>query len=178
MNIIDININELKAYENNPRNNELAVDKVAASIEEFGFKVPIIIDRDNVIIAGHTRLLAAKELGLEKVPCIIADDLTPEQVKAFRLADNKVSGFASWDFQKLSEQMEQLDDFKMERFGFETISFDDVDDFLSSMEIEQEMGSNEESEDEPDRLDETGKAVETVVCPYCGTEFEVQNEDY
>lgn len=72
MNIIEIDIEDLKAYENNPRNNEQAVDKVAASIEEFGFKVPIIIDRDNVIIAGHTRLLAAKELGLEKVPCIVA----------------------------------------------------------------------------------------------------------
>lgn len=95
MNIIEIDINELKVYENNPRNNEQAVDKVAASIEEFGFKVPIIIDRDHVIIAGHTRLLAAKELGLEKVPCIVADDLTPEQVKAFRLADNKVSEYAT-----------------------------------------------------------------------------------
>lgn len=120
MNIIDININELKAYENNPRNNELAVNKVAASIEEFGFKVPIIIDRDNVIIAGHTRLLAAKELGLEKVPCIIADDLTPEQVKGFRLADNRVAEYATWDFQKLDLELQGLDTMPMEMFGFGT----------------------------------------------------------
>lgn len=118
MNIIETDINELKVYENNPRNNEQAVDKVAASIEEFDFKVPIIIDRDNVIIAGHTRLLAAKELGLEKVPCIVADDLTPEQVKAFRLADNKVSEYATWDFQKLNLELEELQDFEMQDFGF------------------------------------------------------------
>lgn len=88
MNIQEININDLREYENNPRNNDNAVEKVANSIKEFGFKVPIVIDQNNVIIAGHTRLKAAKQLGLEEVPCIIANDLTPEQVKAFRLADN------------------------------------------------------------------------------------------
>lgn len=118
MNIVEIKIDKLKVYENNPRNNTEAVSKVAASIEEFGFKVPIIIDRDNIIIAGHTRLLAAKELGFEKVPCIVADDLTPEQVKAFRLADNKVSEYSTWDFQKLNLELEDLQDFEMVDFGF------------------------------------------------------------
>ena len=108
MEIREVEIGLLKPYENNPRNNEAAVDKVAASISEFGFKVPIIIDRENVIVAGHTRYLAAQKLELQKVPCIVADDLTPNQIKAFRLADNKVSEFSGWDFQKLNEELSFL----------------------------------------------------------------------
>ena len=77
-------------YERNPRKNEAAIDAVAASIKNFGFKVPIVIDKDGVIVAGHTRLTAAKKLGLEEVPCIIADDLSEEQIKAFRLADSEL----------------------------------------------------------------------------------------
>lgn len=123
MQIEEININELTPYSNNPRNNDAAVDAVAASIKEFGFKVPIIIDKDNVIVAGHTRLKAAQKIGLEKVPCIKADDLTPEQLKAFRLADNKVGELATWDFDKLEEELTELDaldlDFEMSDFGFD-----------------------------------------------------------
>jgi site-specific DNA-methyltransferase (adenine-specific) len=124
MEIKEIKIEELKPYENNPRHNEAAVGPVANSIKEFGFKVPIIIDKDNVIIAGHTRLKAAKLLGLETVPCVIADDLTEEQAKAFRLADNKVSELAEWDFDDLEKELEELDamdlDFEMSDFGFES----------------------------------------------------------
>ena len=94
MNIISKNINDLIPYANNPRKNGAAVNKVAASIKKFGFKVPIIIDKGNVIVTGHTRLLAAKKLGLETVPCVIADDLTPAQIKAFRIADNKAAEFS------------------------------------------------------------------------------------
>ena len=112
-------IKELKPYKNNPRNNDGAVDAVAASIKEFGFKVPIVIDADGEIIAGHTRLKAAKKLELKEVPCIIADDLTSDQIKAFRLADNKTAELAEWDFELL--QLE-LDDIKldMSEFGFDT----------------------------------------------------------
>ena len=98
---IETSINELIPYENNPRNNDGAVEAVAASIRAFGFKVPIIADKNNVIVAGHTRLKAAKLLGLKKVPVIKADDLTDEQVRAFRLADNKTAEIAEWDFEKL-----------------------------------------------------------------------------
>ena len=123
MQIEEVNINELTPYRNNPRNNDAAVDAVAASIKEFGFKVPIIIDKDNVIVAGHTRLKAAQKIGLENVPCIKADDLTPEQLKAFRLADNKVGELATWDFDKLEEELTELDaldlDFEMSDFGFD-----------------------------------------------------------
>ena len=89
MNIVDIKLEELKPYENKPRNNEEAIEPVANNIKTFGFKVPIVVDKDNVIIAGHTRYKAAKKLGLNKVPCIVADDLTEDQVNAFRLVDNK-----------------------------------------------------------------------------------------
>ena len=84
-------LSDLTPYDKNPRKNDDAVKYVKASIKEFGFKVPIVIDKDNVIIAGHTRYKASKELNINEVPCIIADDLTEEQIKAFRLADNKVS---------------------------------------------------------------------------------------
>lgn len=96
MKIIQMKIEQLKPYANNPRKNDGAVDVVANSIKEFGFKSPIIVDKNNVIIAGHTRYKASKKLGLKEVPVIVADDLTEEQVKAFRLADNKVGEIAEW----------------------------------------------------------------------------------
>lgn len=141
MNILTLPIDKLKPYENNPRHNEDAVDKVAESIREFGFLVPIVIDKDYVIAAGHTRLLAAQELGLTEVPCVMASDLTDEQIKAFRLADNKTSEFASWDFAKLEIEMMQLETFDMERFGFETEGETESataqeDDYVSAVEDE------------------------------------------
>lgn len=124
MNILDMNIKDLKPYEKNPRKNENAVEYVANSIKEFGFKVPIVVDKNNVIVAGHTRYKAAKKLGLKEVPVIIADDLTEEQVKAFRLADNKVGELATWDADLLGEELSDILDLDMEDFGF---SFDDDD---------------------------------------------------
>lgn len=125
MEIIEKFTKELIPYANNPRENDGAVDAVAASIKEFGFKVPIIIDKNNVIVAGHTRLKAANKLNLEKVPCVVADDLSEEKVKALRLADNKVSELAQWDLGKLEEELKALDemelDFDMSDFGFEEI---------------------------------------------------------
>lgn len=113
---------DLIPYINNPRNNDGAVDKVASSIKNFGFKVPIVVDGDNEIIAGHTRLKAAKKLGMDEVPCIVADDLNNGQIKAFRLADNKVSEFADWDMEMLEKELLDIKDididFKMEDFGF------------------------------------------------------------
>lgn len=119
MNIIEKKTDELIPYINNPRNNDEAVDKVAASIKEFGWKVPVVITTDNVIVTGHTRLKSAKKLGLETVPCIIADDLTESQIKAFRLADNKVAEFSEWDFDKLTIELEGLTDIVMDDFGFD-----------------------------------------------------------
>lgn len=118
MNIVEMKLSELKPYDNNPRHNDVAVQPVANSIREFGFKVPIVIDKDGIIIAGHTRYRAAKELKLTKVPCIVADDLSDQQVKAFRLADNKVSEFAEWDQDALLEELQGILAVDMSEFGF------------------------------------------------------------
>ena len=117
--IVEKRIEELQPYEHNPRKNDAAIEAVAASIQEFGFKVPIVIDSAGVIVAGHTRLKAAKLLGLSYVPCIIADDLTEEQIKAFRLADNKTAELADWDEELLKDELAALSEIDMTLFGFE-----------------------------------------------------------
>lgn len=108
MDIEMIDINDLTPYVNNPRNNDNSVEQVKESIKNFGFKVPIVIDKYNILISGHTRLRAATELGMEKVPVIRANDLTPEQTAAFRLADNRVAENATWDEEKLVAELEEL----------------------------------------------------------------------
>lgn len=107
---------ELIPYENNPRNNDEAVEYVANSIKQFGFQVPCVIDKDNIVVAGHTRLKACKRLGIKEVPCIVADELTDDQIKAFRIADNKVGEVATWDNQKLAEELADID-LDMDMFG-------------------------------------------------------------
>ena len=124
MNIIYKKIDEIIPYEKNARKNDKAVKYVAESIKQFGFKNPVIIDSENVIVCGHTRVKAAKKLHIEEVPCIIADDLTEEQIKAFRLADNKVAEKAEWDYELLDEEINILEDFNFEDFGFEFIEDD------------------------------------------------------
>jgi len=109
MQVIEKNIDELVEYANNARINDKAVAPVAESIRAFGFKQPIVIDGSNVIIAGHTRLKAAKQLGLKTVPCVVADDLTEEQVKAYRLLDNKTNEFSEWDLTKLAIELPTID---------------------------------------------------------------------
>ena len=117
MEIIEKKISELKEYENNPRKNDKAVGYLKNSIKDFGFKVPIVIDSDSVIVCGHTRLKAAKALKMKTVPCIIADDLTDEQIKAFRLADNQVTGLSTWDNEMLDAELEALG-IDMSAYGF------------------------------------------------------------
>lgn len=117
-----IPIDDIKPYKNNPRLNEDAIPYVMNSIKEFGFKNPIILDENNVIVAGHTRLESAKRLDMKEVPVIYADDLTEEQIKAFRLADNKVSEKSEWNFELLDEELENLD-IDMTEFGFD-LDFD------------------------------------------------------
>lgn len=147
-----VDIDSIKPYENNPRHNEEAIPYVMNSIKEFGFKNPIIIDKNNVIIAGHTRLESAKRLGMKEVPIIHADDLTEEQVKAFRLADNKVSEKAEWNFELLDEELEDLD-LDMSEFGF------DID-----------LGITENNNYEESKLKDNNTQLHT--CPECGCEFE------
>lgn len=141
MQIIEKKIEELIPYENNPRKNENAIQFVANSIKEFGFKVPIVIDKNNTIVAGHTRLLASKKLGIEKVPCIIADDLNEEQVKAFRLADNKVAEFSEWNRELLKKELNELfEKYDMNEFGF-PVQIEDIEtDIFPEQEISAELG--------------------------------------
>lgn len=146
MNVINVDIDKIIPYENNPRRNEKAVDAVANSIKEFGFQNPIILDRDYVIISGHTRRLAALKLKLKEVPCYIADDLTEEQVRAFRLADNRVASFAVWDEAKLKEEISRILSIDLSDFGFKK-------DMIEGVFKEQLAGNRH-------------------ACPRCGYEWE------
>lgn len=125
-NIIQKKINEVVPYKRNPRKNDNAVDYVANSIREFGFQSPIIIDENDVIICGHTRYKAAKKLGLKTVPCIVAKGLTDEQVKAYRIADNKVSEMSEWDDALLKGELSELSDIDMSEFGIEFSFFNNA----------------------------------------------------
>ena len=118
--IVYKDINDLQMYENNPRKNSDAVQYVANSISQFGFKVPIIIDKNNMIVCGHTRYKAARRLKMAKVPCIMADDLDEDQIRAFRLADNKVAEMATWDYDRLEQEFMLIDplEFDIADFGF------------------------------------------------------------
>ena len=127
MNVKTIPLAEIHPYANNPRKNDEAVAGVAASIKRFGFLIPMVIDRNNEIICGHTRYKAAKQLGLTEVPCVIADELTEEEIRAFRLADNKVSEKATWDMDLLPVELAGIM-LPMEEFGFESISPDEFEE--------------------------------------------------
>ncbi|MBQ0074476.1 MAG: DUF4417 domain-containing protein [Prevotella sp.] len=144
MQIIEKKLTDIIPYEKNPRKNDAAVQYVANSIKQFGFKVPIVIDKNGVIVAGHTRHKAANKLGMETVPCIIADDLSEEQIKAFRIADNKVSEQAEWDEALLMDEIEDLIEFDMTDYGF---------DFVDIFDIEEEHKKN---------ADDTQNRVENI----------------
>ena len=140
--VIQMKLTDLIPYENNPRINDDAIDVVANSIKEFGFKNPIIIDKDNVIVCGHTRRLAAIKLGLTEVPCIRADDLTEDQIKAFRVADNKTSELSTWDLDKLKIELGDIE-LNMADFGFEDLldqmkELPEDDEFDADTELEKE----------------------------------------
>ena len=123
MNIELREIAGIKPYEKNPRLNDKAVDAVAESIRQFGFRQPIVVDEDDVIVCGHTRYKAAQKLGLDKVPVHTAKDLTPEQIKAYRIADNKAAELAEWDYELLPVELADLQgmDFDLESLGFSTV---------------------------------------------------------
>ena len=145
-------LSKIKPYKNNPRKNDDAVDGVAASLREFGWRQPIVVDGKGVIIAGHTRYKAAVKLGMTEAPCVVADDLTPEQVKAYRLADNKTGEMAGWDFPMLEEELAGIE-FDMAEFGF--IDHGEID--LDGLFVEHEPKE---------------KKPHIITCPHCGETFE------
>ena len=134
MDVKTLKITDIKPYERNPRRNDEAVQYVAESIKQFGFKVPIVIDKNNVIVAGHTRYKAAKKLNLKEVPAIVADDLSEEQIKAYRLADNKVSEMAEWDFDLLFSELDEIIDVDMTTFGFDETD----DEYFDENDLERD----------------------------------------
>lgn len=146
--IIYKNINEIKEYNKNPRNNDNSIKDVAESIKQFGFKIPILIDEDGIIICGHTRYKACKLLSIDKIPCIIANDLSEEQIKAFRIVDNKVSEYSRWDYEKLKEELKKIN---MD-FVFDFYNELDVtdDDFINEVDVEKI------------------KEEKIYICPKCG----------
>lgn len=145
MKISDIAVEKLIPYANNPRNNDGAVDAVAESIKQFGFRNPIIIDKDYVIVAGHTRLKAAVKLGISVVPCVVVDDLTEEQINAFRLADNKTAELAEWNDEALLEELKKIESIDMELFSFN----------LEDLEKEVESNVKDDDFNEDNEIPET-----------------------
>lgn len=153
-------------YSRNPRRNEGAIAKVAGSLKEFGWRQPIVVDTEGVIIAGHTRLLAAQKLGLSQVPVHIATDLSPQQIKAYRLADNRVAQEAQWDNELLILELEEL---KEEGFDLDLTGFEQE-------EIEQLGPVNFEpgTEDDQGQLDQL--EPKWIDCPHCGKEFDLREQ--
>jgi hypothetical protein len=149
MKLVNVDIRNITPYEKNPRKNKLAIDKVLKSIQEFGFKVPIILDKDNVIVAGHTRYEAAKRLNLHEIPAIYADDLTDAQIKAFRIADNRVSEFSYWDNDFLVSELEELEElgFDMDMTGFDLFDIEKIK--FAVMKSDEKQEHEEEEDDTP-----------------------------
>ena len=157
MNIIIKKISEITPYENNPRKNDQAVEAVANSIKEFGWQQPLVITEDGIIIIGHTRFKAAKLLEMDEVPCVIASDLTDEQIKALRLADNKVGELAEWDEALLNIELDEILDLDMSDFGF---NFDD----------DEENNDDENEKSEVDLKENFELIIE------CESEFDMQEK--
>lgn len=149
-----VKIAEIKPYDRNPRNNDGAVDAVAASIKEFGWQQPIVVDRYGVIIAGHTRYKAAQKLKCKEVPVVVAENLTDEQVKAYRLADNKTGELAGWDFSALEEELAGLAEIDMSQFGFADPEAEDfnIDNLFAEAAPKE-------------------KEAKEIKCPHCGMYF-------
>lgn len=169
-----IPIDEIKPYENNPRENDRAVPYVAESIKEFGFKNPVILSKDNVIVAGHTRIKAAKELGIEEIPCVYADDLTEEQIKAYRLADNKVSEIAEWNFGKLEEELADLE-IDMSQFGWNEFELDMLEKGdITPAEYDEDISEYTENEEQyltkKRVLITYDEEMESQLCEFLGVE--------
>ncbi len=160
-------ITRITPYARNPRKNAgVPVAKVKASLKEYGWQQPIVVDKDMVIVVGHTRYAAALELGMAEVPVHIADNLTPAQIKAYRIADNKTATFSEWDMELLALE---FDDLKAEGFDLELTGFDDAE--LMDLETPEFQPA---TEDEQGKLDEL--APQYVSCPHCGKEFNLREQ--
>ena len=153
MRVTEVDIDSVRPYAGNPRNNSAAVDVIAESIRNYGFRQPIVVDRDMVIVCGHTRWEAMRRLGMRTIPCVIADDLTPEQAMAYRLDDNRSAEFSSWDMGKLTEELGKLSD---AGYDLSSLSFtsEELESLLGDDDGEKEQ---EEDDEEGDGEDDAGQ---------------------
>lgn len=157
-------IEEIKRYTNNPRVNADAIDEVARSLKDFGWRQPLVVDKDDVIVVGDTRYLAAKKLGMKEVPVHVAAELTPAQARAYRIADNKTGEVAEWDFGRLAEEMQAL--------VVEEVEFDVTATGFTEMEISALLeGEEEDLEGEGDGYEQEVHKKRKTKCPSCGHEF-------
>lgn len=179
MQVVNIPIERIKPYKHNPRKIKSAIEPVAESIKEFGFKQPIVLDKNNVIIIGHVRYEAAKRLGMSEVPCVIAKNLSKQQVKALRLVDNRTREMSKWDYDKLVEELGDIGKpIDMTKFGF---SFsDEINDNSTNDEVVSEYPEEENTEDNNEEsshdVSDSCKTQEKeqtyeFVCPKCGHKF-------
>lgn len=159
--IVYLPIEKIKPYKNNPRDNSKAIKKVAASIDENGFRQPLVLDKNNVIITGHTRFEAAKTLGLEKLPCIIAADMSKEKVKAYRIADNKVAEYSTWNDSLLASEMEAL---KELGYDLEDTGFSEIEIMELTEDILPEKYDSKEFKDYEDEANKKLKSYNVIIC--------------
>jgi hypothetical protein len=175
MKVEEINLSEIKPYEFNPRKNEKAIDKVAASLREFGWKQPIVVDEQNVVLAGHTRLAAAISLNYQVAPVVVAEGLTDAQKAAYRIADNKTAEYSEWDKDLLQQEFSRLMELDADLTST-SFSLEDIagfsDEFLE-WEDDDDQFENEESEaSEENLLGEINSAHVKMVLIYLNTETE------
>jgi len=163
MKIIQMNIKDIKPYSNNPRKNDKAIDKVAESIKQFGFRQPLVIDKDNIIIVGHTRYSAAKKLKVKSLPVVIADDMTEQQIKAYRIADNKTNEFAEWDLELLASELEDIDMFT----GFDE---NEINALFNNSALD--INFNENDNNESGQESNVNSEKKEIKCPHCNMYFE------
>ena len=156
MKIVEKKINELIPYENNPRRNDKTVEPLMESIKQYGFLVPLVVDKNNVIIAGHTRYKAAKKLNMKTVPTVVADDLSEEETKAFRIIDNKVAEETSWDFEKLNKEIKKFSEETIETYNLSDLvtEYEDLTDYFIPSEPKEKIPQKRE-----------------YICPFCGKTF-------
>lgn len=180
-----LKITEIKPYWRNPRNNDDAIEAVKQSIRDYGFNSPIVLDKDHVIITGHTRYKALQELGVTDIPCIIKDDLTPQQVKEYRIADNKTSELSSWDMDKLIPELREIEEIEDMNVYFPTISLEELlqetagaqqtynsptQESIGKVETKMQMTFE-------DRSKVQQSAYVEVICPHCTEAFHVDRNE-
>jgi len=165
MQIVEVNLSDLKPYNRNAKKHpENQVEHIANSLREFGWKQPIVIDKDNVIVCGHGRLLAAKSLGWDTAPCVYADDLTDEQIRAYRIIDNKSQEVSGWDYEKLDAELDKImDAVDMTQYGF---SFEYGEDLDEGEAPRMEIDNSEEID-----ITNYGNDTFECECPVCGFRF-------